>query len=128
MQRLLPFDETGLLAVAGCYWSFEFEFGLRFVAAGGRKATLLPPTGGPSAGGDGRGLARQIPVSSSSSGGLGAHDREVQRACEPPMRVPLADWAYNAPRATATKVLVLRTGAALDSQVMGKLPAGSEAT
>ena len=57
LRSLLPFEEGAAFNPQGAYWKFEFAFGMRFVCAGGRKATLDGPAGS---------LARPIDCASSS--------------------------------------------------------------
>ena len=68
-MRKLSFEEDAPLQ-SGAYWTFEFDFGVQFVRAGGRKATLRG-TGSRHGGvgmlhDDSGGLAQQIQVASSS--------------------------------------------------------------
>ena len=75
-----PFREGHDYTPSGRYWLFEFELGLRFVMAGGRKGSLM-----------GSGLARQINVTSSS--GAGGEQRRLQEkeAAATFLQVPSAD-------------------------------------
>ena len=62
LRPLLPFSEAPSLNRADHeYWRFEFEFALRFVRAGGRKATLT-----------GSQLARQLEAQTSSRSHFGS--------------------------------------------------------
>ena len=54
LLALLPFEEAPAYNAPRQYWLFEFEYALRFVRAGGRKATMPGH------------CARQLPVKSSS--------------------------------------------------------------
>ena len=58
LKSLLPFREELDYNPSHAYWLFEFEYGLRYVAAGGRKATMPGP------------CARQLAVASSSGPSL----------------------------------------------------------
>ena len=40
LLALLPFSEAPGYNEKGMYWLFEFEYALRFVRKGGRKATM----------------------------------------------------------------------------------------
>ena len=84
MRTLLPFNEDPSFSPPHRYWTFEFDFGVRFIRAGGRKATLLCPPGG---------AARRIDCSSSSYGTVLPPDvQELMRHVTPPTKIemPLA--------------------------------------
>lgn len=84
LRALLPFNESADHCPPRRYWKWEFEFGVRFVRAGGRKASLVCPPGG---------AARPIDCSSSSYGTAPPPEvAELIRHVTPPSRVdvPLA--------------------------------------
>lgn len=83
-MRSLSFNEE--ITLPGCYWAFEFDFGLQFVRAGGRKASLRSLTGGQ---GSREGLAVQINVESSSRMDV-LKDGEKKGSRDYPHRIPIA--------------------------------------
>ena len=91
-MRRLRFDESP--PRSGAYWKFEFDFGLQFVRAGGRKASLRGVYNG--WGHAMSGLAQQIAVESSSTAIAGSLSKEQRNA---PTYIPIA----NAPREEGTR-------------------------
>ena len=87
LRALLPFREEAEFARPGWHGLFEFEFGVRFIRAGGRKATLVSAP---------QGHAVQIKCdSSSTSAGRTRVDAAI--ACEPPLYVPLGGMPVEHP-------------------------------
>ena len=99
LRKLLPFDESAECNMRGAYWKFEFEFGLRFVRAGGRKATL---------GGLRHQLARPIPCASSSRPRLNSNP-DFHR--HPPVRIPMPTASPQSPPQMDSAKATMESGA-----------------